>query len=71
MKIQFTPGPWHVSMQGVTADTNERRVLIAFEEGVELSNAVDDKNLIAAAPRMYDALTAIAGMKITEENDNG
>ena len=31
----------------------------------------ENARLIAAAPRMYDALRAIDGMKITEETDKG
>ena len=53
--MKHTQGKWFVSMQGVTEDTNERKVLIAFEEGVTLANAVDDKNLIESAPDLLKA----------------
>ena len=35
----------------------------------EVCNGDANARLIAAAPRMYDALRAIDGMKITEETD--
>jgi hypothetical protein len=66
--MTFTPGPWNASSQGIETDDQRlmqdwyRVVNVWPQQDVEPGDAVDDINLIAAAPRLYQSCRALLGL---------
>jgi len=54
--MEHTKSPWFVSIQGIDNVTNERIIRIATTENNKWGDAEKDKNIIAAAPDMYEIL---------------
>lgn len=59
--MSATPGPWCVKRQGVVADRANGNVIATLGYNVVVGGTEDDDNarLIAAAPRLADALLGL------------
>ena len=67
-RVKYNPGNRFVVYSDGLDGHGKGNVMWSVADEIE-SEA--NARLIAAAPRMYDALRAIDGMKITEETDKG